>query len=75
MDEFKGDFSDFISDFDLEMDSLANKASYEEGFKAHYQELLSERINRRSDNDIFSRSEFKMPSFSQIGEKDISIID
>ena len=34
MDEFKGDFTDFISDFDLEMDSLANKASYEEGFKA-----------------------------------------
>ena len=37
--------------------------------------MLSERINRRSDNDIFSRSEFKMPTFHQIGVKDLSVID
>ena len=73
--EFKSDFADFLTDFDLEMDFLANKASYEDGYKQQYQELLQEKINRRSDNDIFSRSEFKMPSFCQIGEKDMSVID
>ena len=57
------------------MDYLANKASFEEGYKKEYHELLGERINRRSDNDIFSRSEFKMPSFHSTGLKDISIID
>ena len=64
LDEYTTDFSDFIKDFDLEMDYLANKASFENGYKTEYQELLSEKINRRSDNDIFARSEFKMPSFS-----------
>ena len=34
LDEFKTEFSDFINDFDLEMDFLANKASFEEGYKA-----------------------------------------
>ena len=63
VEEFQTDFSDFINDYDFEMDYLANKASFEEGYKKEYQELLVERINRRSDNDIFSRSEFKMPSF------------
>jgi len=29
MDEFKSDFNDFINDFDVEMDYLANMASYE----------------------------------------------
>ena len=57
------------------MDYLANKASFEDGYKKEYQEMLSEKINRRSDNDIFSRSEFKMPSFHQIGTKDLSVID
>jgi len=36
MDEFKTDFSDFIADFDLEMDYLANKSSYEDGYKTQY---------------------------------------
>jgi len=54
---------------------LANKASFEEGYKAQYQELLQDKINRRSDNDIFARSEFKMPSFHQIGEKDLDAIN
>jgi len=31
--EFKSDFADFLTDFDLEMDFLANKASYEDGYK------------------------------------------
>lgn len=75
VDEFKNDFTDFIQYYDLEMDYLANKASYENGFKTEFQELMTERINRRSDNDIFSRSQFKMPSFSQMGENDISMID
>ena len=75
LSEFNNEIMDFINDFDTEMDFLANKASYENGFKLEFQELLTERVNKRSDNDIFSRSEFKMPSFSQIGEKDISIID
>lgn len=75
VEEFKKEFNDFIDDFDLEMDYLANKSSFEDGYKSEYQELLTERINRRSDNDIFSRSEFKMPTFSNTGEKDISTID
>ena len=33
LDEFRSDFSDFIKDFDLEMDYLANKASFEDGYK------------------------------------------
>ena len=57
------------------MDYLANKASFEDGYKTQYQELLSEKINRRSDNDIISRSEFKMPTFSHVGEKDLDSID
>lgn len=64
-----------MRDFDLEMDFQANQANFETSYKSAYQELLSERINRRSDNDIFSRSEFKMPTFSHVGLKDISIID
>ena len=75
LDEFKTDFNDFIADFDLEMDFQANQANYEESYKAQYQELLHDKINKRSDNDIFSRSEFKMPTFSQAGTKDIGIID
>mmetsp|Transcript_4444 Transcript_4444/g.6568 ORF Transcript_4444/g.6568 Transcript_4444/m.6568 type:complete len:80 (-) Transcript_4444:1083-1322(-) len=59
----------------MEMDHLANQANFENGYKQEYQELLSEKINRRSDNDIFSRSEFKSPSFCQQGELDIKVID
>lgn len=36
VEEFKNDFNDFIQDFDLEMDFLANKASFEEGHKTQY---------------------------------------
>ena len=36
LNEFSSDFTDFMQDFDLEMDCLANKASYEEGFKLQY---------------------------------------
>jgi hypothetical protein len=36
--------------------------------------MMQERINRRSDYDVFSRSEFKMPSFKQVGVKDIEVI-
>ena len=36
---------------------------------------MTERINKRSDNDIFSRSSFKMPTFHRIGSKDIEAID
>jgi hypothetical protein len=59
----------------MEMDYLANKASFEEGLRSEYEVMLTERINRRSDNDIFARSEFKMPTFSHIGEKDINALD
>ena len=75
LDEFKTDFNDFITDFDLEMDFQANQANYEESYKAQYQELLHDKINRRSDCDIFRRSEFKMPTFSQVGTKDINVLD
>lgn len=75
LEEFKTDFNEFINDFDLEMDFQANQANYEQTYRAEYQELLQEKINRRSDCDIFSRSEFKMPSFSNTGTKDISVID
>jgi len=34
-----------------------------------------EKINKRSENDIFCRSEFKLPSLSFRGEKDLSVID
>jgi hypothetical protein len=37
--------------------------------------MLQEKINRRSDNDIFSRSEFIMPTFQQAGLKDLNYID
>jgi hypothetical protein len=36
MIEFQADFDDFINDFDFEMDYLANKASFEEGYKKEY---------------------------------------
>lgn len=73
--EYKEDFNDFIIDFDMEMDFLANQANFENGYKTEYQELLTDRINKRSDNDIFARSTFKMPSFHKIGSKDVEIID
>ena len=73
--EYKADFDDFILDFDIEMDFLANQANFENGYKTEYKELLTDRINRRSDNDIFSRSAFKMPSFHRIGQKDMEVID
>jgi hypothetical protein len=73
--EYKSDFTDFIQDFDLEMDYLANLANFENGYKTEYQDLLTERINKRSDNDIFSRSAFKMPTFNRIGSKDEGVID
>ena len=63
LDEFKEDFDKFIDDFDLEMDYQANQASFENTYKQSYIEMLQEKINRRSDNDIFSRSEFIMPTF------------
>lgn len=59
----------------MEMDYLANQANFENGYKMEYQELLTERINKRSDNDIFSRSSFKIPTFHWIGSKDIEAID
>ena len=34
VEEFKQDFHDFIKDFDLEMDFLANKANFENGYKS-----------------------------------------
>jgi len=34
IEEFQTDFDDFIADFDHEMDYLANKASFEEGYKS-----------------------------------------
>jgi hypothetical protein len=37
--------------------------------------MLTDRINKRSDNDIFSRSAFKLPTFHRIGSKDAGIID
>ena len=64
-----------MRDFDLEMDCQANTASFENTYKADYAEIMQDQINRRSDHDIFARSEFKMPTFSQIGKKDIDIID
>lgn len=63
LDQFKEDFDKFIDDFDLEMDYQANQASFENTYKQSYIEMLQEKINRRSDNDIFSRSEFIMPTF------------
>jgi len=36
LEEFKNDFSDFIADFDLEMDNLANQAKFENGYKTEY---------------------------------------
>jgi hypothetical protein len=36
LEEFKTDFNDFIQDFDIEMDFLANKSSYEDGYKSQY---------------------------------------
>lgn len=36
VEEFQTDFSDFINDYDFEMDYLANKASFEEGYKKEY---------------------------------------
>lgn len=36
IDEFKTDFQDFIEDFDLEMDHLANQANFENGYKTEY---------------------------------------
>ena len=57
------------------MDFLANQANFENGYKTEYKELLTDRINRRSDNDIFSRSAFKMPSFHRIWQKDMEVID
>jgi len=75
LDEFKEDFDKFIDDFDLEMDYQANQASFENTYKQSYIEMLQEKINRRSDNDIFSRSEFIMPTFQQAGLKDLNYID
>ena len=75
MGEFKTDFDEYIGDFDLEMDFQANQASYESSYKTQYQELLHDKINRRSDNNIFTRSEFAIPTFSEAGTKDINIID
>ena len=75
MNEFRIDFEEFMRDFDMEMDYQANYASYENSYSLAYQEILKEDINRRSDNDIFARSEFKLPTFSQIGLRDLSIID
>lgn len=57
------------------MDHLANEANFENEYKQQYQELLNDKINRKSDNDIFSRSEFKMPSFHEMGQLDISLLD
>ena len=47
-----------MKDFDVEMDYLANKASFEQGHKGKFNDLIS------SDNELFSTSDFKMPSFS-----------
>ena len=35
---------------------------------------MTEKINRRSDNDIFSRSEFKMPTFHTLGSMQVEKI-
>lgn len=75
MQEFKTDFEDFVKDFDIEMDFLANKATFETGYKAEYGELVREGVNRRSDGDVFLRSDFRPPSFCQVGAKDIGVVD
>ena len=75
IEEFKSELDDYILDFDLEMDYLANQANFESTYKAQYQELLTDNINKKSEGDIFSRSEFKMPNFCQIGQIDINFID
>ena len=34
--EFKLDFDEFITEFDIEMDFMANKASFETGYRTQY---------------------------------------
>ena len=75
VEEFKTELDEFIQDFDVEMDNMANEASFQNTYKLQFQEILQEKINRRSDNDIFSRSEFKLPTFCQSSAKDLQIID
>ena len=67
---FSLDFQEFFTDFDSEMDYLANKASLD----GQVLELQSIQKELKRDTQFFKSSEFKMPTFSFINNE-LELID
>ncbi len=67
---FSADFQEFFSDFDPEMDYLANKASMD----GQIQELAFIESELKKGTQFFKSSNFKYPTFSYINNE-LELID